>query len=178
MAKLNFFLEKRRDKLSGEIITYNVPIFLDFSFDGKRLHYYTGLRIDASKWDDGIDRTKAGKVSRVRNHPGRAKRNVLGGSEINDQLTDLISRVNEICDTAKALKIPLTVEYLRNELKNDPAKKRSLNVFQALEQFIEERKTKDSENTLKKYKSTQNHFKGYCGKKTTIEFQDMNLNFL
>lgn len=178
MANLNFFLEKRRDKLSGEIITYNVPIFLDFNFEGKRLQYYTGLRIDANKWDDGIERTKEGKVSRIRTHSGKAKRNTAGASEINEQLNKILSEVTEICNTARALKIPLTVEYLRNELKNDPSKKRSVNVFEGFEQFMAERKTKDSENSLKKYKSTQNHFIKYCGKRTNIDFQDLTLPFL
>lgn len=178
MANLNFFLEKRRDKLTGEIVTYNVPIFLDFNFEGRRLQYYTGLRIDANKWDDGIERTKEGKISRIRTHSGRAKRNTSGGAEINDQLNDIISRVNEICDTAKALKIPLTVEYLRNELKGDRNKKRTLNVLEAFEQYIDERKTKDSTNTIKKYTSTLNHFKAFCGSRTNIEFQDMNLSHL
>lgn len=178
MANINFFLEKRRDKLSGEIIDYNVPIFLDFSFEGKRLQYFTGLRIDANKWDDGIERTKAGKVSRKRTHSGKAKRNTSEASEINAKLNAISAKVNEICKTAEALKIPITIEYLRNELKNDPTKKRSLNVFEALEQFIEERKTKDSATTIKKYNSTQNHFKKYCGKRTNIDFQDLSLAFL
>jgi integrase len=178
MANLNFYLEKRRDKLSGEVITHNVPIFLDFNFDGKRLQYYTGLRIDANKWDDGMDRTKEGKVSRIRSHPGKAKRNVTGAGEINEALNNIMSRVNEICRTAEALKIPLTIEYIRNELRSDPTKKRGVNVFEAFEQFIEEKKTKDSENTIKTYKTTQRHFKDFCGKRTNIEFHDLSLSFL
>jgi integrase len=178
MANLNFYLEKRRDKLSGEIITHNVPIYLDFNFEGKRLQHYTGFRIDANKWDDGLERTKEGKVSRIRIHPGRAKKNTADSGEINAGLNEVISRVNEICDKAKALKIPLTVEYVRNELKDDPLKKRSPNVFSTFEQFIEERKVRDSESTIKKYRSTFNHFKNYCGNRKNIEFQDLHLGFL
>ncbi|HXB42374.1 MAG TPA: site-specific integrase [Bacteroidia bacterium] len=178
MKNINFHLEKRKDKLSGELISYNVPIFLDFNFNGKRLQYYTGLRIDANKWDDGLERTKEGKVSRFRIHPGRAKKNTSGASDINSQLNAIIAKINEIYETAKALKIPITVEYLRNELKDDPSKKRSVNVFTAFEQFIVERETKDAETTLKKYKSTRNHFEKYCGKKKNLEFQDLNIGFL
>jgi hypothetical protein len=58
---IKFFIEKRKDKSTKQLITLNVPIFLDYSFDSKRLNYYTGLRIDADKWDDGVERTKDGK---------------------------------------------------------------------------------------------------------------------
>lgn len=178
MANLNFYLEKRKDKLSGELIKQNVPIYLDYNFNGKRLQFYTGFRIDAGKWDDGVERTINGMVSRKRLHPGRAKKNTAHSSEINEGLNELISKLNTICNTAKALKIPLTIEYLRNELKDDPTKKRSVNVLTAFELFMEERKTKDAEGTLKKYTSTYNHFKNYCDKKTNIEFHDLSIGFL
>ena len=178
MATANFFLEKRIDKLSGELITLNVPIYLDFNFNGKRLQHFTGYRIDADKWDDGIEKTKEGIPSRKRLHSGKAKRNTANSSEINSALTALSNKLNDICETAKALKIPLTVEYIRNELKNDFTKKRSVNVFEAFEIFLEERKTKDSENTLKKFKSTLNHLKGFCGNRSKIDFQDFRLGFL
>lgn len=178
MANTNFYLEKRIDKLSGQLVTENVPIYLDFNFNGKRLQYFTGFRIDAHKWDDGIEKTKEGIPSRKRLHNGRAKKNTANSSEINNGLTSLASKLNDICETAKALKIPLTVEYLRNELKNDPTKKRSVNVFEAFDLYIEERKTKDAPNTLKKYNSTLNHFTKFCGKRTNIDFQDLNLAFL
>lgn len=178
MANTNFYLEKRIDKLSGQLVTENVPIYLDFNFNGKRLQHFTGFRIDAYKWDDGIEKTKDGIPSRKRLHSGKAKRNTADSSEINNGLTSLANKLNDICETAKALKITLTVEYLRNELKNDPTKKRSVNVFEAFDLYIEERKTKDAPNTLKKYNSTLNHFTKFCGKRTNIDFQDLNLAFL
>jgi integrase len=177
MANLNFYLEKRRDKVSGEIITQNVPIFLDFSFEGKRLQHYTGLRIDANKWDDGMMRTKDGMVSRIRNHPGKAKRNVTGAGEINEALNRIIARVNEISRTAEALKIPLTVEYIRNELKNDPTKKRGMNVLEAFQQFIDEKTTRDSVGTIKSNKTCLRHFKDFCGNRTNFEFHDVTVAF-
>jgi integrase len=178
MSIANFFLEKRIDKLSGHLITENVPIYLDFSFNGKRLQHFTGLRVDADKWDDGIEKTKEGIPSRKRLHSGKVKRNFSGSSEINAGLTALAAKLNEIYDSATALKIPITVEYLRNELKNDPAKKRSVNIFEAYELYINEKKDNDSENTIKKYRSTCNHLRDFCGKRQNIEFFDLNLSFL
>jgi len=178
MSKANFFLEKRIDKVSGELTTLNVPIYLDFSFNGKRLQHFTGYRVDADKWDDGIEKTRQGIPSRKRLHSGKAKRNTSNSSEINTGLTALSNKLNDICETAKALKIPLTVEYLRNELKNDPTKKRSANIFEAFNIYIEEKKNSDAENTIKKYTSTLNHLSDFCGKRTNIDFLDLNLSFL
>ncbi len=178
MPTANFFLEKRIDKVSGELITHNVPIYLDFSFNGKRMQHFTGFRIDADRWDDGIEKTKEGIPSRKRLHPGKAKRNTANSSEINAGLTALSNQLNDICESARALKIPLTVEYLRNELKNDPTKKRSANIFDAFTIYIEEKKNSDAENTIKKYTSTLNHLKEFCGKRSNIDFLDLNLSFL
>lgn len=178
MATAIFFLEKRVDKVSGELTTLNVPIYMDFSFNGKRLQYFTGFRIDADKWEDGIEKTKEGVPSRKRLHQGKAKRNTANSSEINIGLTALSNKLNTICETAKALKIPLTVEYLRNELKSEPAKKRSVNIFEAFDIYIEEKKNSDADNTIKKYTSTLNHLTEFCGKRTNIDFLDLNLSFL
>ena len=178
MATANFFLEKRIDKLSGELIILNVPIYLDFNFNGKRLQHFTGFRIDADKWDDGIEKTKEGIPSRKRLHPGKAKRNTVNSAEINSALIALSSKLNDICETAKALKISLTVEYIRNELKNDPTKKRSVNVFEAFEIFLEERKAVNAPNTYKKFVTTFNHFKSFMGKRSNIEFTDVNRSLL
>ncbi|HLG03785.1 MAG TPA: site-specific integrase [Bacteroidia bacterium] len=178
MPTANFFLEKRIDKLSGLLITENVPIYLDFSFNGKRLQQFTGFRVDADKWDDGIEKTRGGIPSRKRIHSGKVKRNFSLSSEINSGLTALTAKLNEIYESATALKIPITVEYLRNELKNDPSKKRSVNIFEAYELYIEEKKNKDSVNTIKKYRSTLNHLKEFFGNRQNVEFIDLNLTTL
>ena len=55
MPRVNFLLEKRKDKNTGNLIIKNVPILLDFNFEGKRFQHYTGERIDAKYWDNGIE---------------------------------------------------------------------------------------------------------------------------
>ena len=49
-CSVNFYIEKRKDK-NGVPIIKNVPIHMFFSFDSKRLIYYTGYRVDKSKWN-------------------------------------------------------------------------------------------------------------------------------
>ncbi|WP_165026273.1 hypothetical protein [Dysgonomonas sp. ZJ279] len=59
---VNFRLEKRNDKETGEPITKNLPINLDFTYNGKRLMFFTGYRIDASKWTDFITNASGEKI--------------------------------------------------------------------------------------------------------------------
>jgi hypothetical protein len=88
MAEVKFYLEKRKDKLTGELVKHNVPILLFYSFNGKRLQYYTGYRIDAIKWDE-----KGMKV----------KKNYSEASEINKELIKLTAKIDDIHSKAKAL---------------------------------------------------------------------------
>ena len=60
MADIKFYLEKRKDKETGELLTENVTILLFYSFGGQRLQYYTGHRIDAAKWDAANQKAKKG----------------------------------------------------------------------------------------------------------------------
>ena len=47
-----FRIEKRRDKITGEIRKHNVPIYADINIKQKRINYTTGYRIDADRWTD------------------------------------------------------------------------------------------------------------------------------
>ena len=46
---ITFQLESR--KKDGVLVTENVPIRMRIVFDGKRIEFTTGYRIDAAKWD-------------------------------------------------------------------------------------------------------------------------------
>ena len=50
--QINFILEKRKDKATGQAITQNVPLFMTVTYSGNRLLFYTGYRIDRDKWID------------------------------------------------------------------------------------------------------------------------------
>ncbi|MBE0678003.1 MAG: site-specific integrase, partial [Bacteroidales bacterium] len=56
-CRVNFYPEKRKDE-AGKLRVQNVPIFLYFSFSGKRMSYYTGYRVDLDKWDSENQRIK------------------------------------------------------------------------------------------------------------------------
>lgn len=60
---INFRLEKRKDKATGEIRVENLPINLDFTYEGKRFIFYTGYRIDECKWlDSNLENEKIQRV--------------------------------------------------------------------------------------------------------------------
>ena len=94
--KVNFILERRKDKELGERITWNVPIFMDVTFSGKRMSYFTQYRADWDKWIDTIVNKDGSKV-RIQ----RVKQNTINkygesASIINMRLNDLEKYVGDI----------------------------------------------------------------------------------
>lgn len=100
MAKVRFYLERRKGS-DGNLITEDVPVFLYFSYDGKRLQYYTGIRVDQTNWDS--DRMQVVKHD-------EAKR-------LNGTLNRMRRWVEEIEDRAKALSLSITLDEFRFQLK-------------------------------------------------------------
>ena len=146
MADVKFYLEKRKDKETGELIIENVPILLFYSFSGQRLQYFTGHRIDAHKWDAENQKAKKGfSVS----------------SNINNDLTDLKTKVNNLSDTAKALKIPLTTQYFRDGLADKVVVKEYHSFMQAYDEFIKESKLLKGKGTVSNLESALNVFKEF-----------------
>ena len=145
MAKATPKLEKRKDK-NGELITKNVPILIDFTFDGKRLWLFTGEHCDAAKWDDKNNRVKA---------------SVIGSAEINEILKTKCEEVNKIYRGAIIMGKTPTVGYIRNTLNADKVfSNKSLTQLYA--EFIEGYKVKSTEGTVKKLKTNQSHLIGFA----------------
>ena len=166
MAEIKFYLEKRKDKKTGELITANVPIFLFFSFSGQRLQYYTGLRIDAHKWDA---------------ENMKAKRNFAETSEINRELDKIKAKVNDIYDKGKALEVELTVQYFKDQLseKKVPTVKVGVKSFtEYFEEFIEESKLIKGEGTIKNIKSTLSILNAFSAATAfKLDFATIDQNF-
>ncbi len=67
--KLSFSLEKRTNKMDCDL-----PIRLRFSFNGKRLEFYTGYRIAIDKWDEVEQEVKKGCINTERQTAGHINR--------------------------------------------------------------------------------------------------------
>lgn len=170
ITEAKFYLEKRKDKRTGELITLHVPIFLFYSFKGKRLQYFTGYRVDAALWDE-----KNMKV----------KKNSIDAADINRELGKLKTKVEEIHDTAKALKEELTLEDFRERIKGGPTPKTKKDFSTCRAEYISSSALTKGTGTMSSIKSSFNRldeFSKFTGiklefKNITQDFYDSFLNY-
>jgi integrase len=168
-CSVNFYLEKRKDKSSGNLIAENVPIFLYFSFEGKRMQFYTGYRIDENKWNLSDQRVKRNNISK----------DGYTSTEINDHLDEIRTTVTDIYKESKALKIAPSVQYIRDELKvrMGEGDKRPSSFFEVFDYFIESESQSNTwtEGTKKKFRTNYNHLKKFQeSKHFKIEFDNID----
>ncbi|MBL4754003.1 MAG: site-specific integrase, partial [Flavobacteriales bacterium] len=173
MATLNYYLEKRKNKHTGEIQIKNVPIILHFNFEGKRLQYYTGERIDSSNW---IDKklAKDGTSMKVQ----KVKPSVSGSLEINLRLEKLAEDVKRIYREAHIQGIVPTVQHIRETL---PVNQKSSNLpfFDVLDRFIQSKKTTSTSGTITKFNVIKKHLEQFSSKKKIrIEFDSIDKRLL
>lgn len=177
---INFRIEKRKDRKTKEIIVENVPIHLDFTYDGKRLAYFTGYRIDASKWSDiSID-----PVTKEKTKIQRVKRNAINKDGvqyniINAYLDKIKTSLEAIYMKAKATDIDVDNSFLCLELDAALGKKEKIGsdeidaFWNKWEEYIT---THDvSEGRRKHLKSTRNHFQRFAEhNKLDISFKTLS----
>lgn len=165
MAQVKFYLEKRKDSHS-KLITKDVPILLFYSFSGKRLQYYTGIRVDHTSWDSD--------AMKVIKHP-EAKR-------YNTTLNRLKRWVDEIDDKASALGETLTLDDFRFRLKEKSGsgrEKSSSKTFrQYYEQYIEVSRLTKKATTVKGIVTVFNNIKDFSTHtRTALDFNNVNQDF-
>jgi site-specific recombinase XerD len=144
-------------------ITKNVPIFLFYSFNGERLQYFTGKRIDATKWDKSIMRARKGYSE---------------SSDINKELDKLAVRIKDIQDKAKALDEELSLEYFREKLKSNGANPGKKSFAECLEEYYENSaltKKSSSMGVIKSTFSVLSKFSKHTGIK--LEFKNITMDF-
>jgi|WetSurMetagenome_2_1015567.scaffolds.fasta_scaffold14561_2 integrase len=153
-VRFNLKLEKNK--------TANLQIFLVFNFDGKRLRYYTGKRINLVQWD-AINQ--------------KVKSNVELAMSINGFLKSLANLVSTEYNNAKALGQKPSIEYLRNKLQNFDSRS-SESFLDSFQVFINRCKNEKASKTLVKYTNTKNHiekFSTWSGYK--LDFESIDLKF-
>ena len=162
---INFRLEKRKDKETGELITENMPIRMDFAYEGKRLTYFTGYRIDAEKWIEYTIDSETGtkiKVQRVRKNT--TNRDGIQYNIINKHLDELKLKIEEIYSKAKINNLDITNEYLSNHLNQIFNSPKTTSTAQTIfwDKWDEYLKThKVSDLRRKQLKSTKNHLERF-----------------
>jgi len=171
MAKPKFYLETRRDKKTGEFLTGKMPINLFYSFNGQRLQYFTGIRLEEKYFRSECNSSDTIKPIKT-SAPYAAQYNIL--------LKDMAAKVVTIVTEAKGN--DLNVKYAREQLdliykpkiEPEPAPVFEHNFISFFEQMIEEMKTgkriittgklqgaRYSIGTIKNYNSTLSLIKRY-----------------
>jgi integrase len=173
VAVVKFYLEKRKDK-SGEVITSNVPIRLVYSFNGNRLEYFTGERVDSKFYQE--EYWKDIKKSPI-------KKTAPGAEKINRNLNSLRLQVEKLHSDAKALGIIPTVNYFKTKLKElnkGSVSEKEMLVINALQEFLEDCKAKKAPNTVKNSNTFINHFKSFIGVKKCLSlyFSEIDSSFI
>jgi len=161
MAKILFYPERRKNEM-GILRVKNVPILLFFSFEGHRLQYYSGERIDLKDWDFKNRRVQS-------TNPGYIS--------INEHLDFLSRRVLEAYRELKVSGQELTIAALRLKFK-EVLKKNNSTFFDILILFIEENNRNWSLATYRKIKSFYNHLRKFTSiAGTEPEFSSMDDKF-
>lgn len=154
---VRFNLKRQKEK------TENLQIFLIFNFEGKRLRFYTGKRIDIKKWDEINQRVKI---------------NYSESTTLNDYLMSLRAFVDDLYTKEKTLGNKPSVEFFREKISDKVKRDYSFSFFEAFDEFIEIRKKENAVNTIKKYTTTSNHLKDFERLKNyKIDFESINFKF-
>ncbi len=163
ITEAKFYLEKRKSKETGKLIDINVPIFLFYSFEGKRLQYFTGYRVDAALWD--------GKQMKV-------KRGFENASDINRELGKLKTKVEGIHDTAKVLGEQLSLEDFRDRIKGEKPNKNKKGYAECLQEYLKSSELTKVDRTLTTKKSSYNAIQEFADeKKIRLEFKNITQEF-
>lgn len=153
MAEVKFYPEKRKDE-NGKIKTVNVPLFLNYSLNGKRLVYYTGLRVDLKHWDAVKMQVKKSVIgSTLANSRIQAMRNLIELELINSAKSQSVVTLNQIKEKLDILSGKKDISKEVEQVKITPSR--------AMENWLMECKEKEAESSVKNNKTFQKHFENY-----------------
>ncbi|MGZ6554057.1 MAG: site-specific integrase, partial [Bacteroidia bacterium] len=166
MAEKNtpkFYLDQRKDKDTGEPIIVNIAIRLFYSWNKKRLQYFTGLHVDLDQWDA------------TANFPKRNKAN----TELINELNKLIIKLDGIVNKAQVLGNELSLEDLRAALKGKKVvAKETKSFFEYFDEYKEYSELTKAPGTMRAIRSSYNHFKDFEKKtKFKLEFSKIDQAF-
>lgn len=161
MAKATLKLEQRKDSKTGELKEKNVPILIDFTFDGKRMWVQTGEHTDRTHWD-----TKNCRI----------KPSVMNSQEKNLVLQKKVEEINRIYREAILNDANITVAYLRSILNNIKTSNNK-SFWEYYDEYLANQKLKCAVNTLKKHRTSLELLKRFSRIRSGIDFQTIDTEF-
>jgi len=167
-----FRIEQRKNKETGEPITENVPIIMDFTYEGRRLLHYTGYRIDAGKWDEATLSVKKNAFNKAGD----------SASDINNHLIELRATITRIYQEAKILNKRPSIQYIRDQLKKriNEEEYTQKSFFDVFKEFIETESKKNNwtKGTITKLTTNFRHLQDFQKRNHfRIEFDSIDDNF-
>ena len=175
---VNFKLEQRKKK--GVAVTENVPIRMRLTFDGNRIEFSTGYRVDADKWDSAKQRVKAKYTNRQKVTAAEINA-ALGNYELLIQSVFKDFEVQDVMPTTDQLKERFewylagkpepTVEEENKEVPTGVA------FWDSYDEFVKERGRMNdwTTATYQKFAALKNHLNEH---NANLSFDDMTENGL
>lgn len=115
ISSVRMYPEQRKDPVTNDYPTDNLPVIAKFSYQGKRLEYNTGVKIQTalnkkgeSAWD-----VKNGRAARNTFHHG------LSFSEVNAELDRVATAIIKVYDRHRLSLNPLPIATFREEIRHE-----------------------------------------------------------
>ena len=147
-----FALESRKHE--GTPIVNNVPIRMRVIYNGKRVEFATGYRIDVSKWDAGKQRVRSGCTNKLKQ----------AASEINADLLKYYTAIQEIFKEFEVRDTTPTTEQLKEVFSTRCGNKESklaigVAFFDVFDEFVQEEGNLNNwtHATYEKFAAFKNH---------------------
>jgi integrase len=178
MAHVKFYPLRRKDK-EGSLTDTNLPIIAKYSYNGKRLEYYTRVRCDLIYFNRNYAALGKDPIKTIAPH----------SDIMNANLKSIERHILKIESDAIASGVPLTIDIFRNELNKllrpEPEKpkitlKEYIDIYiNSIPQRVNPRTGKKLSPAMsKKYGTIKTLFNDFCEHKgREYDFSDINATF-
>ena len=159
IIKRNIIFSLENRKKDGKPITENVPIRMRLIYNGDRIDFSTGYRIDTTKWEDAKQRVKNGCTNKLKQT----------SSEINADLLKYFADLQTIFKEFEIKNIIPSPEQIKKSFSQKYKKQKiegigeTISFFVALDEFVREngRQNHWTESTFEKFHSVKNHLTNF-----------------
>ncbi|MCM1218546.1 MAG: site-specific integrase [Lachnospiraceae bacterium] len=168
-----FTLEKR--KKNGVMVVDNVPIRMRVVYNGKRVEFTTGYRVDAAKWDEQQQKVKNGTTNKLKQ----------SASEINADLQRYGADMQAVFKEFEVTNTVPTPDELKRAFnlrsKKRPiatTEKTELSLFGVFDKFMQEcgRQNDWTAATYEKFKAVKAHLFAFDPQLSFDRFSEIGLN--
>lgn len=178
MAQVKFYILRRKDK-DGNLPEYNLPILAKYSYNSKRLEYYTRESCDYKYWNPGYLQNGKEPIKTIAPNSDIIIRN----------LHSIARHIKNIESEAISNGVPITIKFFRDELKKrlrpEPEEEK-MTLIKYFDVYIKDISNRTNERTGKKlspalaikYTTIKNLFTDFCKfKGRQYDFKDIDGKF-